>query len=133
MTAIPWWGLVLIGLAGGLINALLVHNGVLYPPRRIKDPFTGRKGLDTGFIYNLLVGAAAGWLAATAPTLGSPSVPQTSTAAGAALTAFFAGVGGAAFITSFLQQRQIDVLEAKVGALNAAGKKAARKAATREE
>jgi hypothetical protein len=121
--SLPWWATVLIGVAGGVVNALLVHQGVLWWPRNATDR-TGRRGWDLGFLANLALGGAAGWLAATVPSATAGANPGSAGQAGAA---FIAGIGGAAFMNNLLQQRQITVLQEKVDALDQAAKKVRQK------
>src|SRR5438270_13037883 len=115
-TMLPWWVITLTGLAGGLVNALLLHEGILWLPRRAVNTSTGGLGFDLGFVGNMIVGATAAWLAFTA-NIGSLAPLQQ------ALLAFGSAVGGAAFLNGFLQQRHIGVLRAEVSALRGSARR----------
>lgn len=80
------------GAATGLVNALLTSKGKLRMPVYTQTT----REFETGFLGQMIIGAAAALLAASKP---SSSPHELVTAA------FAAGIGGGAFINQLVRKR----------------------------
>lgn len=92
---LDWWVVGLIGIGGGIVNHILIEGGgVVLPSHGLK----GRAHrFDLGVFANMATGAAAATVAYLAAG-GSLSAVQH------ALVAAVGAIGGANFLTSFVQR-----------------------------
>ena len=114
------WGIIgsvgLTGLIGGLVNALMAHDGFFLP--KMDDVSDGRKIWRPGFLGNMLIGAVtAVVLAGLYSPIGSLTLSDSKANPGYDLTvaglvgALLSGIGGARLLTQEVDRRFSNVTQ----------------------
>jgi hypothetical protein len=104
----PWY-VFLVGLGGGIVNSLLLERNSLILPAVRRERGTLR--VELGFVSNVALGVVAAFL----PYLFGISQLTHRQQVGVSL---LAAIGGASFISGFVQRRQIAIRAAKADALD---------------
>jgi len=103
-TRLVWLLIALVGVGGGIVNALLLESNTLLLPKFVMR--NGHSGIHLGFLSNVAIGVAGAFLTYL---LGSASL-STGQQVGLALVG---SIGGSSFVSSFVQRQQVDLLNAR--------------------
>ncbi len=92
--------IIIIGALGGFLNCILFYDGFLIPSLKLEN---GKK-LKPGFIGNIILGAAGGFVLYAFVAQELAGIKQIA-------LVFLGGIGGGNVLISFLQKHKIGVEE----------------------
>lgn len=96
---------LMAGIAGGVLNSILVEKGFIHPGNILMT--TGRKKLDLGFFNNLILGAGAAFVVYAFGASELPFLKQLA-------MSLLGGIGGGNILTSMLQKHEIKLANTKI-------------------